>query len=549
MPSRCILLIALAACLPITASHAESLRPKGDESATSWFRAGAERAHAQGAGNTQARNVILFVGDGMSLTTVAAARILEGQRRGESGEENQLAFETFPYTALSRTYNTDSQTPDSAGTMTAMVTGVKARRRMLSVAPEVAHRDCKGALAQPLTNLLELAEHAGLGTGLVTTTRVTHATPGASFGHSADRYWESDTDMSAEAKAAGCTDLARQLVEFDHGDGVDVVMGGGRMKFLPARVTDPEYPELTGERKDQRHLINEWQTRHPAGRYVWKRGQLDGLGDVPCAPVLALFEPDHMRYEHDRSNDPAGEPSLAEMTAAAIALLSKQPNGYVLIVEGGRIDHAHHDGNAYRALTDTVAFSDAVRAARDATSEADTLILVTADHSHTLSFAGYPERGNPILGKVRGASSEDARPGLAKDQFGLPFTTLTYANGPGYQGNSDHQRAGPKSFPHKPVRVSPVPRRANLARVNTQDPNYLQEALIALPRETHGGDDVGIWASGPGAAAVRGSLEQNVIFHLLVQTQPALRAALCQRGSCDEDGVPRRLPARAQPAR
>ena len=86
------------------------------------------------------------------------------------------------------------------------------------------------------------------------------------------------------------------------------------------------------------------------------------------------------------------------MTRAAIDRLSSNSDGYVLLVEGGRIDHANHYGNAYRALTDTVALSDAVRAATEATSAKDTLIIVTADHSHTLGFVGYPTRGNPILG-------------------------------------------------------------------------------------------------------------------------------------------------------
>jgi alkaline phosphatase len=114
-----------------------------------------------------------------------------------------------------------------------------------------------------------------------------------------------------------------------------------------------------------------------------------------------------MQFEYERPKDTAGEPTLADMTRAAIARLSRNGNGYVLLVEAARIDHANHYGNAYRALSDTVAMSDAVRAANEATSVDDTLIIVTADHSHVLNFAGYPKRGNPILGKVRGGSGED----------------------------------------------------------------------------------------------------------------------------------------------
>jgi alkaline phosphatase len=197
----------------------------------------------------------------------------------------------------------------------------------------------------------------------------------------------------------------------------------------------------------------------------------------------------------------------------------------VLLVEGGRIDHAHHDGNARRALEETIAFSDAVRAADAATNDDDTLILVTADHAHTMFFAGYPKRGNPILDKVRGISGEDAGPTeYAVDKLGLPYTTIGYANGPGY--------VAPKAG---------QPRR-DLTHVDTEAVDYLPEALIPLGAETHGGDDVGVWAKGPGADAVRGSIEQNVLYHLLVQATPALRERLCAAGTCNADGVPVALP-------
>ena len=249
-----------------------------------------------------------------------------------------------------------------------------------------------------------------------------------------------------------------------------------------------------------------------------------------------------MQFEHDRAKDAAGEPSLAEMTRAAIARLSRNPNGYVLLVEGGRIDHANHYGNAYRALTDAVAMSDAVRAASEASSPDDTLILVTADHSHTLNFVGYPMRGNPILGKVRGSSGEDDEGDIVVDGTGLPYTTLSYANGPGYTGASSSQAAGPKKYPHLGKGYEAADGRPDLTHVDTEDPDYMQEATVPLANESHGGDDVGIWARGPGSQAVRGSLEQNAIFHILLQATPRLRATLCAKGLCDANGVPVELP-------
>ena len=512
-------------------------RPQ-EESAQWWFRDGAAQAAERGALGGQAKNVILFVGDGMSLPTVAAARILEGQRKGGAGEENRLSWERFPATALSKTYNTDLQTPDSAGTMSAMATGVKTRAGVISIGQSADFGDCKGALAAPMITLWQLAAGSGMATGVVTTTRVTHATPAATFSHSGARGWEADDAMPAEALADGCIDIARQMIESPYGTGLDVLMGGGRTSFMPSDQTDPEYPELSGRRADGRDLIATWRLRHPTGNYVWNARQ---FAAAPAdAPLLGLFEPSHMQYEHDRANDAAGEPSLAEMTRAAITRLAANPNGYVLLVEGGRIDHAHHDGNAYRALTDTIAMSDAVEVADQLTSADDTLILVTADHAHTLSFVGYPERGNPILGTIR--ENNEGKRGLALDARGMPYTTLSYSNGPGYTGASDSQPAGPKTFPHKAKGYEAAIGRPDLTSVDTTAPDYLQEALVPTAAESHGGDDVGIWARGPGSNAVRGSVEQNAIFHFMLQSTPYLRQAVCAAGACNADGVPVELP-------
>ena len=528
----CTFLLAACAGLPATPQVAAETRgsqvrpvdvpvihrPDG-ETAAWWYRAGAARAAGNGAMGGRARNVVLFLGDGMSLPTVAAARVLAGQRAGQPGEETLLAFERFPNTALSRTYNTDFQTPDSAGTMTAIATGVKTRLGVIGIGPATARGDCAGVPGTELLSIVELAESAGLATGIVTTTRLTHATPSSTYAHGPDRNWEDDSYLPPAAAAAGCRDLARQFVESRFGDGIEVALGGGRAKFTPSTMTDPASPKAKGLRRDGRNLVEEWQRKHPDGRYVWNARQLDEARDAPR--LFGLFASSHMQFSADRANDIAGEPTLAEMTTAAIRTLQRNPKGFVLVVEGGRIDHAHHDGNARRALEDTVALSEAVRAADELTGE-DTLILVTADHAHTMHFAGYPVRGNPILGKVKGISGEDLGDSpFAGDKHGKPYTTLGYANGPGaVEGQG----------------------RPDLTGVDTEAVDYLQEALVPLGAETHGGDDVGVWARGPGADAVRGSIEENVIFHLLVQATPSLRERLCAAGTCNADGVPVELP-------
>ena len=129
-----------------------------------------------------------------------------------------------------------------------------------------------------------------------------------------------------------------------------------------------------------------------------------------------------MAHELDRDDGPSGEPSLAEMTAKAIEVLSHNPNGYFLMVESGRIDHAHHLNNANRALVDTLALDEAISMALKLTQPSHTLLVVTSDHSHVFTFGGFPKRGNHILGT-------DSKP---SDVDSLPYTTLLYANGPGY---------------------------------------------------------------------------------------------------------------------
>ncbi len=463
------------------------------------------------AQSPHARNVILFIGDGMGIATVTAARILDGQQRGGPGEDNVLAFERFPYTALSKTYSIDMQVAESAGTMTAMMTGVKTHGAVIGEGPAVIPEQCGGAAAAALPSLLETAEDRGLATGIVTTTRITHATPAATYAHSPSRNWEADISTPAQAQASGCRDIARQLVEFSHGDGIDVILGGGRAWLMPVGATDPERPAQQGLRADGRNLIDEWRAGRAQRTYVWNQAQFDALTIGPAQQVLGLFEPDHMQFSADRATDPSGEPSLAEMTAKAIEILSARETGYFLMVEGGRIDHGHHAGNAYRALTDAIALAEAVSVADQLTNAADTLIVVTADHSHTLSMSGYAARGNPILDKARNANGT-----LQLDATGKPYTTLGYANGPGAQVKSSSQAAGTKQFPHFAQQFDTAAvERVDLSTIDTAAVNYLQEAAVPMSSETHGGEDVAVYARGPHSDAVHGVIEQNEIYAIM----------------------------------
>ena len=483
-----------------------------DEAPGFWFDEGQKELAARLSiqpNSGRAENVILFVGDGMGISTVTAARILAGQLRGEHGEENLLSFERLPYTGLVKTYNTNQQTPDSAGTMTAIVTGVKTRAGLISVSQLSERANCMTQQGNGLKTLLEEMEQLGYATGLVTTTRVTHATPAATYAHSSERDWESDSAMPAQAVSQGCRDIAAQLLDFSYGNGIEVILGGGRKHFLGNRQADPEYPDRRGARRDGRDLTKLWKEKYPGGEYVWNLARFNAVNPANASHLLGLFESSHMQFETDRDRDGAGEPSLTEMTEKALGFLEKNETGYFLVVEGGRIDHAHHFGNAYRALHDTKAFSDAVEKTLQRVDRDKTLIIVTADHSHVFTIGGYPTRGNPILGKVVHNDSSGwakSRPELAED--GKPYTTLGYYNGDGFavlddiglrDDGYDYGESG----------------RMDITGHDTTRSNFYQESLIPLVSETHAGEDVAVYAGGPWAHLFQGVHEQNYIYHVM----------------------------------
>lgn len=511
-----------ALLVPLLAGCVQTQPPRLSADEQVWYQAGRAKVNelVQADALTthpvpHAKNIVLFIGDGMGISTVTAARIFAGQQGGQSGEEHQLYFETFPHLALVKTYNTNQQVPDSAGTMTAIMSGVKTKAGVIGAGPSVVVGDCATLAGRELPTLLELAGDAGMATGVVTTARLTHATPAATYAHTVDR------DYEFSVPGPGCDDIARQLLATaarrstrGGGAGLRVALGGGRSNFLPqtlsaGRCGPSPHAGQVCHRLDGADLVRDWLGLDQRNRYVADRGQLLATDAQHTGQLLGLFADDHMAYEMDRGQDQR-EPSLREMTAKAIELLRGDEDGFFLMVEAGRIDHAHHLTNPRRALADTVALADAVRTAAGMTSTDDTLMLVTADHSHVFTIGGYPTRGNPILGLVVGNNAQgnpEASPALAAD--GLPYTTLGYANGPGVwsaPGASAEQLA---------AQGISQPRRAGHPGPDPTSPGYRSESLVPLGGETHGGEDVAVYASGPGSQWVRGVLEQNVLFHLM----------------------------------
>ncbi|CAK1555474.1 unnamed protein product [Leptosia nina] len=462
-----------------------ALLARGEDVASYWVENAQAPLRGLKSEGKKARNVIMFLGDGMSVPTLAAARTLLGQRSKRTGEESKLSFEEFPTTGLSKTYCVNAQIADSACSATAYLCGVKANQGTLGVTAAVPRRNCSASLdpAHRLDSIAAWALADGRDAGIVTSARVTHASPAGAYAHSAERGWESDADLGEDSPL--CSDIAMQLVHENPGKQFKVILGGGRREFLSKDFVDNEGKK--GTRTDGRNLINEWQedkrVRNESYAYVWNRDQLVEANATLPNYLLGLFESSHLQYNLLRNI--TSEPTLAELTEVAIRILSKNEKGFFLFVEGGRIDHAHHSNYVELALDETIELSAAVSRASELLSEEDSLLVVTADHAHVMAFNGYTARGNDVLGASRGM-----------DLTGAPYMTLSYTNGPGYRPAVDGIRPD-------------VTAEENYHR----DPKWRSHVDVPLSSETHGGDDVAVFARGPQHHIFTGLYEQNHIPH------------------------------------
>lgn len=311
-------------------------------------------AAAGAAAESNVKHVILLIGDGMAMPQVSAAEAYVGSRLGKPVEKTD--FSQFPAQGMTTTYAADRFITGSAAAGTAIATGYKTYINAIGVGTE----------KQPLKNLVEYSQDKDMATGIVTSTRMTHATPAVFAAHNEHRGNENEI-------AADMSD-----------SGVDYFAGGGYRHFvsadsgLPSKRTDGR--DLVEEMADMGYetFISESDTR----RFLEWTPQAD-------EKVLGLFSYSHLDYDIDD----AEQPSLAELTRKGIELLSQDENGFFMMVESGRIDHACHANDAVTAIQDTIAFNDAVEEAVSFYNEhpEDTLVVVTADHETgglTLGFAG-----------------------------------------------------------------------------------------------------------------------------------------------------------------
>ncbi|POF28521.1 alkaline phosphatase [Roseibium marinum] len=492
---KTIISSALALALTGSAAVAQDTLP---QASSQWFKDGQAAIQAvldRQPNTNRAKNVILLIADGNGVGTNYATRLFDGQQKGMMGEENVLPYETPEfYSALVKTYNINAQTPDSAPTAGSMNTGVKQRFNLINLGENAIHEDCSTVEGNELALFSELMTDAGKSVGVVSTARITHATPAAVYAKTANRNWE-------DSVPEGCTaqkDIATQLIDALDAGTIDFAMGGGGRYFLPK---DKEMGGLKGRREDNVDLVE--RATGLGAQFATDTAGFNQLKLDGSTPVLALFNDSHMEYEADRADD--DEPSLADMTKAAIEYLSKNENGYYLEIEAGRVDHANHDGNAARVMRDGVAFVEAVALADELTNDEDTLIIVTADHEHAIAFNGYCGRGSDILGLCYDVAKKGIKHSdellLADD--GKPYTVIGYLNGTGSvlkkeEGANDYTGSRPE-----------------LDQETATDLDYVQQALIPKSSETHSGEDVAIYAKGPWAHLVDGTIEQNVIFHIM----------------------------------
>lgn len=408
--------------------------------ATAWGGAPA-RSGAAASGSPQ-RSAVLFIADGMGPAYVTATRVARG------GSAGRLHLDDFPYTALVRTWSATGPVTDSAAAATAYACGQKTHNGVL----------CQDATAvrgrrdgMRLESIALWARKRGMRAGLVTTARITHATPAAFYA----------ADNSRDHERA----IARAAIA----SGLDFILGGGRRFFgadAPVVTTGGWSP---GDREDL-----EAAARARGWGIVTTAGELAAVRTL-ARPVLGLFGADHLPYEAPAPMTPRPAPTLAEMTRWAICVLKRSGRPFFLMVEGGRIDHAGHENWARTLVDETAAFDAAVGDAVAHLDPETTMVLVTSDHeTGGLAINGYPEEKDGLFGTV------------PSEEGGPPYPVLTFAGGPGSAG-------GARDAPYGAA--DPRPSR------------FVDSA--------HTGVDVVLYGWGAGAGQVRGTLDNTAVHTLL----------------------------------
>ncbi|MDR1518553.1 MAG: alkaline phosphatase [Planctomycetota bacterium] len=444
----------------------------------------------------RARNVILFIGDGLSLPVRDMARILsKGMRQGKYND--LLEMEKLTNTALVTTSGYDSLVTDSANAASAYATGHKSVVNAMGV----YESSDKDPLTHPkVENIVEIVKRTrGMAAGLVTTSNITDATPAAMIAH---------TRRRAEQNF-----IAQSMLDPERSP--DVILGGGSRHFLPKSVPG-------SKRVDERNLVEEFKAKGYA--FAGDRAEMKKAGGDK---ILGLFQLDNLNVYLDREmlkdaktlGGFEDQPNLMEMTEKAIDILSRNRNGFFLMVEGACIDKQLHTMDWQRAVYDTIEFDKAIGIGRKfAAGRDDTLIIVVADHSHGASITGtYHEKdGKTGREAVRTYAASVFPTFVDEDGDGFPDNpdaevtlAVQFANHPDYK--ADYRL---KSVPESPAVMDG--KRA-IANPNSKGEAYPGNIPYNESSEVHSADSVVLNAGGPGEDFFRGVLDNTDVFHGMVR--------------------------------
>lgn len=480
--------------------------------------AGAGYEVVQEKAQKRAKNVILFVGDGMSLQAREVARILsKGMTNGKYND--LLAMEKLEHNAVITTSGYDSLVTDSANSASAYATGHKSVVNAMGVYEDSTKDPFDDPKVENISEILKRTR--GMSIGVITQAESTAATPAAMIGHTRRR---ANQDF-----------LAKSYLDNYHRP--DVIMGGGSSRYLPKSVPG-------SKRKDNDNIIQDFKDLG----YTFVSTSKEMKAAPSDKPLLGLFHTGTMNVYIDREmlKNPKvlkgfdDQPNLMDMTKKSLDILSKNPNGFFAMIEGASIDKQLHVMDWQRAAYDTIEFDKSIEYAEKWAKEHgdNTLIIVLADHAHGISISGtYHERdGRKGTEAVRVYANSIFPTFKDADHDGFPDNpdpdvtlAIQYANHPEYYENYHFMKTptppalavkqtkeeavqnGDKMEYHQ---VSSASSKANPARIHPGDPAELMPANTPKddPQECHSADDILLNAGGPGSEYFHGTMDNTEVF-------------------------------------
>ena len=456
-------------------------------------------------GPRRVKNVILFIGDGMTIANRTTARVLsKGIQEGKY--QGRLAFDDMPNTAMIGTSGSDSLITDSANSMSAYTTGHKTAVNAMGVYVSRASDNLAHPKVETIAELIK--RNTKMAVGIVSDAELEDATPGAMVSHTrrrADKQYIADQLLSS---------------------GAEVILGGGSAYFYPQSSKG-------SRRKDEKNLVENFKSKGYQLAFT-KQELLSASESKGTKKLFGVFHPDNMDGSLDRLylkkntvEQYPNQPDLTEMTQSAIDVLSRNPNGFFLMVEAALIDKFNHPLDWERAAFDTIMLSNAVQIAKDfAKTHPDTLIIVTPDHTHSGSISGvvHDDKPGPLREKV-GIYAEAGYPNYPKaDIQGYPNKIDVSKRIAFFYGNyPDHYETL-----HPKLDGTFVPAIKDDSGKYVANPKYLQlqeDAIHVggnLPSHqesgVHTADDAVLNAMGPGADKFRGFMDNTEVFKVMVES-------------------------------